>query len=68
MKYENGKVYIINHSRKGTFGMRVDSQDEEWLTGEVVGGTAKAIMEYNVKEKGEEITVRKNLIKNSIAA
>jgi putative AlgH/UPF0301 family transcriptional regulator len=68
MNYENGQTYIVNHSRKGTFGLRVDSQDDEWLHGEVVGGVAKAIMDYNVKETGEPITVRKCLIKNSKAA
>jgi putative AlgH/UPF0301 family transcriptional regulator len=32
MKYENGQTYIINHSRKGTFGIHVESQDDEWIT------------------------------------
>lgn len=68
MNYENGQVYIINHTRKGTFGMRVDSQDEEWISGEVVGGTADAMMDYNIKEKGEPITVRKSLIRTAKAA
>lgn len=68
MIYENGNTYIINHSRKGTFGIRVDSQDDEWLHGEVVGGTARAMMDYNVKEKGEAITVRKCFIRTAKAA
>lgn len=63
MNYENGRVYIINHSRKGKFGMLVEKQDDEWLYGKVAGGTANAIMDYNIKETGEEITVRKCLIK-----
>lgn len=68
MNYENGKTYIINHSRKGTFGLHVESQDDEWLYGYVAGGTAKAIMDYNVKETGERIAVRKCLIKEPKAA
>lgn len=68
MIYEDGNTYIINHTRKGVFGMRVDRQDDEWLHGEVVGGVAKAIMDYNVKEKGEAITVRKCLIRTAKAA
>ncbi len=62
MEYEIGATYIVNHSRKGKFALRVDSQDDEWLTGEVVGGTAKAIMDYNIKEKGDPITVRKSFL------
>ncbi len=68
MKYENGQTYIIDHSRKGKFAMTIERQDDEWLYGYVAGGTAKAIMDYNVKEKGEEITARKCFIKNCLAA
>lgn len=68
MNYENGQTYIINHSRKGRFAVHVESQDEEWLYGYVAGGTANAMMDYNVKEKGEQITVRKCFIINSKAA
>ena len=63
MKYENGQVYIINHSRKGKFGMLVTGQDEEWLHGKVAGGQTNAIMDYNIKETGEDITVRKSFIR-----
>lgn len=65
ISFEDGQTYIINHTRKGTFGMRVDSQDEVWLHGEVVSGTAQAMMDYNVKEKGEKITVRKCFIRKA---
>lgn len=68
MSYENGQTYIINHSRKGRFAMHVEKQDDEWLYGYVAGGTAMAIMDYNIKEKSEKITVRKCLIRNSEAA
>ena len=68
MEYNNGTTYILNHSRKGRFAMHVERQDEEWLHGFVAGGTAMAIMDYNIKEKGEEITVRKCHIRNCEAA
>lgn len=60
-KYEIGKTYNINHSRKGKFGIIVTGQCDTWLSGTVVG-TAGAMMEYNVKDDGESITVRKSLI------
>jgi len=56
-----GKIYLVKHRRKGNFFMRLAGQCDEWAEGEIVGGTAKAIMEYNVKDKGENITVRKSL-------
>ncbi len=59
MDYQNGQTYIINHSRKGKFALHVESQDDEWLHGYVAGGTANAMLDYNVKETGDKITVRK---------
>lgn len=58
MNVEIGKLYTVNHSRKGTFCMRVTGINGEWITGIVVDSVAKAIMEYNVKVSGDEITVR----------
>lgn len=55
-----GKTYFVNHTRKGTFFMKLTGQCDEWATGEIVGGEAKAMMDYNVKEKGESITARKS--------
>jgi len=58
---EIGRAYNVNHSRKGKFVMIVESQDETWVHGTVVSGVAKATMDYNVKEEGEEISLRKEL-------
>lgn len=55
---EVGKVYDCHHSRKGTFRMRVDSIDGEWISGIVADGVAEAAMSYNFKHKGDKITVR----------
>ena len=51
-------TYHVDHSRKGKFTMRVDSLNGEWVSGQIVAGTAKAMLDYNVKETGEDITVR----------
>lgn len=55
---EIGAEYEVRHSRKGTFAMRVDKVNGEWISGVIVSGVANALMSYNVKEAGEAITVR----------
>ena len=55
---EVGKLYKVNHSRKGKFNLRVTSFDDTWVTGIIVDSTAKAMLDYNVKTSGDEITVR----------
>ena len=54
-----GNLYNVKHSRKGKFTMRVTGFDEEWITGIIVDSTAKAMLDYNVKTSGDEITVRR---------
>lgn len=58
--FETGKIYKIKHSRKGVFSLRVTDQSDGWLKGEIVQGTANAILDYNIKETGEDIIVRKS--------
>lgn len=55
------KTYRVNSSRKGVFSMRITSQNREFVTGIIVEGVAGAIMEYNILEEGESVTVRKDL-------
>ena len=55
---EVGKIYNVAHSRKGKFTMQVKSISGEWVSGVVVDSVAKAIMDYNFKYSGDEITVR----------
>ena len=55
-----GTVYLVNSSRKGTFAGRLVSVDGEWATLVVVGGKAKAMLEYNERHRGEEVTVRRS--------
>ena len=56
---EIGKTYLVNSSRKGTFMATIKSCDETWVTGEIVAGKAGAMMDYNKRSKGEEVTVRR---------
>lgn len=35
-----GRTYLVNSQRKGTFMMRLVSQDDTWATGEIVAGKA----------------------------
>jgi len=60
-----GAVYRVEHYRKGTFTMRIIAQDGEWLTGQIMQGQAKALLDFNRRDKGEEITVRRDFCKLS---
>lgn len=53
-----GQIYEVRNSRKGTFQMRITKVDGEWITGVITDGVASAMMRYNVREEGEEVTVR----------
>lgn len=54
-----GNAYKVASSRKGKFTMRVTSVDDTWATGIVVDGKAGAMLSYNERDKGEEVTVRR---------
>lgn len=56
---EVGKTYLVNSSRKGTFMGKLLDVNETWATFEITGGKAKAMLDYNEREKGEEVTVRR---------
>ena len=56
-----GANYLINHRRKGVFFGRLDRFDDTWATFTVTGGKARAMLDYNEREKGEEVTVRRAL-------
>ena len=57
---EAGKTYLINCQRKGTFVARLTDVGEEWATGVIVAGRSSAMMEYNARDIGEEVTVRRS--------
>ena len=55
-----GKTYTVNSSRKGVFAGRLMGFDDTWATVLITDGKAKAMLEYNERETGEEITVRRS--------
>jgi NADH/NAD ratio-sensing transcriptional regulator Rex len=61
MTLKNGKNYLVNSQRKGTFIGKLLRNDETWATLVIVGGMTKAMLDYNERGKGEEVTVRKSL-------
>ena len=50
--------YEVRNDRKGTFRMRVTRIDGEWISGIITEGLANAMVFYNVRHVGEEVTVR----------
>lgn len=60
MKIEIGKDYKVIHSRKGTFEMRVTREDEEFVTGDIIGGVANSLCACNVAVIGDEVIVRRS--------
>lgn len=55
-----GATYQIRSSRKGEFTGRLLHHCETWATFEITDGRAKAMLDYNIRDKGEEVTVRKS--------
>ena len=60
MGIEVGKIYNVMHNRKGTFRLLITETSGEWVCGQIVAGTAGAMLDCNVKEVGEMITVRES--------
>lgn len=56
-----GKTYEVNHSRKGKFNLELKHQCNTWASGIITNGFADSMLEENIKEQFEEITVRKEL-------
>lgn len=53
-----GGTYRVNHSRKGAFTAKVLSVDETWADLLITDGKAAAMLDCNVVEVGEKVTVR----------
>jgi len=66
MKLETGKTYLINHSRKGVFVMRVDRQRGAWAHGIIVAGKANARLDYNEKLVGDRVDIRIDLLNSAV--
>lgn len=60
MKFEIGKTYDVSTQRKGRFVIKITNLDDTWATGIIVEGEAQAMLDYNRKSEGEEITIRRS--------
>ena len=58
---EVGKPYKVVSQRKGTFTGIATSVNDEWVTVLITRGKAQAMLSYNEREAGEEITVRRSM-------
>lgn len=62
MELDIGEVYLVSSQRKGTFMMRIESQDEVWTRGVIVGGEIDAKLTDNKRGIGDEVGCRTSLI------
>ncbi len=44
----------------------ITGQDDTWTTGVITGGRTRAMCDYNVREKGENVTCRTSFIRTAI--
>ena len=58
---EIGQIYNVNSQRKGKFTGQLVSFDDTWATFTILKGVAKAMLDYNVKHEGEDVTCRREL-------
>jgi uncharacterized protein (UPF0179 family) len=54
-----GYTYRVASTRKGKFTGKLVHQDDTWATIEITKGRAGAMLPENAREKGEEVTVRR---------
>ncbi len=54
-----GHVYRVASARKGKFTGKLVRADDTWATLEITAGRAGAMLPENVRETGEEVTVRR---------
>lgn len=57
---QNGATYKVKSSRKGKFTGLLVSHDDTWATIEITDGKAQAMLAYNERSIGEEVTVRRS--------
>lgn len=58
---QNGANYKVNSSRKGKFTGLLVSHDDTWAIIEITDRKAQAMLAYNQRSIGEEVTVRREL-------
>ena len=66
MNIEVGKTYLIKHQRKGVFAGKITAADDTWTTAIVTGNRTRAMLDYNIAEKGETINFRTEWITSAV--
>lgn len=56
----NGRIYHVNSSRKGKFTGQLLQADDTWAIFRITQGKAKAMLDYNEREAGDEVAVRRS--------
>jgi len=56
---EIGKKYKIDSQRKGKFIIKVTNISDDFVDGIICGGKATALLSYNERELGENVSLRK---------
>lgn len=65
MEFIVGKTYEIDHKRKGLFKITITETNEEFLSGVITEGTTKTMLAHNTRTAGDDISIRKSLIKTA---
>ncbi len=60
---EVGKIYEIDHARKGRFTAKILGVQGVFCTAVILDGEANALLDYNKRFTGEEISMRISLIR-----
>jgi hypothetical protein len=55
-----GATYRVNSSRKGIFTGVLKRVDDTWADVLITDGKAQAMLDYNEREAGETVTVRRS--------
>ena len=55
-----GQIYRVTSSRKGTFVGILTRFDATWADVLITSGKAKAMLDYNERDAGESVTVRRS--------
>lgn len=57
---EIGKIYDVEHSRKGRFTIQLTNQSEDFAQGTIIEGKTITAIPENARFAGEEVQLRKS--------
>ena len=63
---ETGKTYLVNHSRRGQFFIRVDRKCDDVVVGIITKGKTRALLGCNEKSVGDKIGMSTNLLLSAV--